>query len=1501
MGKENGRGRSRRRKISRARKFLNREGKKLCASALCVSMLFGSVMNTTIAANKKTENDEYEFELSRASLYQALQNAVLTGSTVDEELEFQGDAAAEYRELLAPGGSLYELKPELEDNDGSLRLRVFAKLDQEIELDSEYEAAGTEEIMFLLTNRSDEPQKAVIYVDDKYTEEIEVAPGEAIAVSEDEAAQGPADGGTAGGGASSGGGAARGENAAAAETTGAADENGQTPEGGEVPTQPQPEETTGAQEETDGDVPGDVEVPTEETGNAAGDESQAEGPEDAADGSGQTEESGAAVDENDSTAAEDGTASSEDGNAAGEEENGADGSGDTAGSDVNSGEAESGNQTDTGSSENAGNSSAESGSGSSAAGSESGSAGNGSVSGNDSAAGNTGADSNGGNDSSGSVSDSSDSGNGSASEGEKTVAASISLHRASLVAAPAEEDPIATDSELPVATDSELATDSEMEKLIDGDLYEAVRLKEDGAVLFVTTLDDLGVMDGWGPIVFGQQFEQEIDGFRVRAIARKGVLPDDAEMSVVQLTPEEHPDQYNEAVNALAEAGTQYEGMAALDISFHDSEGTEIEPNGEVQVSIELKEGTLPEDADPSTVVVQHLKETGDAIQVEKVADASNDTDGIVALADELTDPDEIEVSDEAQAVAAFRVESFSTFTITWNVIGGYGISVKLHYVSQDNIELGVNTDSLQNSIEGEDKVYFKDYLGEPQDNSLEYLGAHYGAYNGDEVIAFQKFEEWNPLPAYGVKFFNKNEEVSKTVYIEGFGDKHPVIDIYLVFGPGAEVDPPAPSGNMLTKSKTVTYNEEKGTYDLSLSVSGSKGSIENKAKVDVLFIVDTSSSMKDTTGSGRNEKEKLSLVKDAMGNLIDAIEKNERIDAQYNVVEFGSKAYLLNSDGWSNSANVKNIRLAQEHYNDSQYGGTNYEDAIYVGIQQLQKSRKDAERYVIFLSDGLPTFRNTGNRSDKYYNYPWYGTGQGTSVNNSNVKSCLNAAVTQIDGMSCTGFYAIGVGDNFQSALNQLVSSVHADHTMSPMTATNTDELEKVFGDIISDIISFMCSNVTVTDPLSQYVKPVVSEDGTVRLKITVDKGNGNQEEKYDSISLKPTEDNKNGATITAKYEDGKITLDFPDNYQLEEGWTYTVTMEIDATEQAYKEYRDSLESDPSQNPYPHMGDKGTGTHEEEPGFYSNAFENEKATVTYTYNGENKTEEFAKPVVQIHPGKLVITKKIVGDLTEAELNILKNTLKFNVTLHWPDDRKQNAQLESVKTIQLANFQYDSDSQEYTYTIENLSPDTTYVVTEIGAELDGYQLASSPENTSGLIEKGGSAEAKFTNTYEQNLSLTVRKELDGDMAETDREFKFSITVNGEPYVSSDPSIQNGEFYLSGSHEITLNGLKKGALIKVEEIDGAGYTTSIEVTPGGTEDSSKPWFGNNDKTYSTGSDGLTATTTVTFTNHKDSKDVPLTGIFTDKLPYLLISSVAILCTAGVLFNGSIKRRRGQDED
>ena len=149
--------------------------------------------------------------------------------------------------------------------------------------------------------------------------------------------------------------------------------------------------------------------------------------------------------------------------------------------------------------------------------------------------------------------------------------------------------------------------------------------------------------------------EEQPDGVSVKAYAAKGTLPEGAVMKVTMLDAEgETSDQFDEAAAAMEESDVDYAGFLAMDISFYDTDGNEIEPeDGAVNVQFEVDESLLPEDVEADSLAVQHLAETDDGIQVETVADAADQTDGNVAV--------------ENEAVKAeFEVERFSYFTITY-------------------------------------------------------------------------------------------------------------------------------------------------------------------------------------------------------------------------------------------------------------------------------------------------------------------------------------------------------------------------------------------------------------------------------------------------------------------------------------------------------------------------------------------------------------------------------------------------------------------------------------------------------------------------------------------------------------------------------------------------------------------------------------------------------------------------------------------------------------------
>ncbi len=207
----------------------------------------------------------------------------------------------------------------------------------------------------------------------------------------------------------------------------------------------------------------------------------------------------------------------------------------------------------------------------------------------------------------------------------------------------------------------------------------------------------------------------------VHAHAEDGVLPKNVTLKVTEL--EAGGAEYNKVrKGAMDGTDIQFDGMKALDIRFENQNGEEVEPEGEVQISIEMKEGALPADAALDTVEVHHLKEVdNETIEVETVADAAGLTDGtvksgevvqaeleeIAADAEEETEASAdvytqaaipaaaaapvtldavAEVDKDTVAVAEFSVESFSSFTITWG-----GREATIDYVDQNGNDISGN------------------------------------------------------------------------------------------------------------------------------------------------------------------------------------------------------------------------------------------------------------------------------------------------------------------------------------------------------------------------------------------------------------------------------------------------------------------------------------------------------------------------------------------------------------------------------------------------------------------------------------------------------------------------------------------------------------------------------------------------------------------------------------------------------------------------------------------
>lgn len=895
----------------------------------------------------------------------------------------------------------------------------------------------------------------------------------------------------------------------------------------------------------------------------------------------------------------------------------------------------------------------------------------------------------------------------------------------------------------------------------------------------------------------------------VKTTAAAGVLPEGAKLVVKKLADKDQA--YQDAESTLKDSQVTYDDFLALDVGF-EVNGKEVEPEaGSVQVQFELGAGLLPETADTSTLAVQHLTDG----KAETVADAGAVTAGDVTVKNETIKAD-------------FEVKSFSTFTITWNEY----CTITAHYVDESDKE--INPSTVNQVISSNSSNFTKTVTFASDKN----YALTFNGYNYKEayiiVDGVKKTVTRMEISASGVlwsrtrtvTFYNGNVEVTKHTYNNSTIEDN----LYLVYAADATIGGP---GGSITDQKKLGHDKyveakDDGTYDLSLTVSGAKGSKTDKAKLDILLIVDRSGSMarkleNEYQGDSYYKTRRIDKVADAVNSLTSALDtKKETLDVKYSVITFagdkGTNAARKDID-WTDSASNVNTTIG----NINPDGGTNYQAGIRMAKTQLNQARPDAQKVVIFLTDGRPTYYIGG------------GTGYDDSYND--LEACAENAKKEISNMWTDYFYCVGAGPAFKddnttnkTAYQNLVGlkdSVHATNK-GVYRATSTAELNKIFTDMSANITNLYCDHVTVTDELSDNVELVESASGTPKnLIVTVKKGD------KDGVVM-VSEEKKvtfQDAKIWAEYKDGKITLNFPKEYTLDPEYTYIVTANIKATEEAYQRVRENG------GQYPNKGEKGTGkTSEGEWGVFTNT----KAEVDYTYNGVGTTEGYNNPVIKLKPAKLIVKKTITG-LTEEQIEAaLKNKLTFNITYTYPNQTTGTAQIKLDKVTAGENGEYT-----FTYTSGDIwSMGATYEVTETDYKVTDYDCNATPTDAKGSIPKYSTATASFTNTYTKaTQDLTITKAVSGedkafDLNVSGIDYTFtitpgeSVTVKDGTYGAATFSKNVGTVTIKGENSVTIPGLPVGTYT-VRENSGSDVPEGYDFDTNSTEMSGTATLTNKD--------------------------------------------------------------------
>lgn len=508
-------------------------------------------------------------------------------------------------------------------------------------------------------------------------------------------------------------------------------------------------------------------------------------------------------------------------------------------------------------------------------------------------------------------------------------------------------------------------------------------------------------------------------------------------------------------------------------------------------------------------------------------------------------------------------------------------------------------------------------------------------------------------------------------------------------------VQPPTPgiveTKKELSHEKYIAKNED-GTYNLTLNVSGAVGSESYANKLDVLFVMDTSNSMKRGMNNSKEQRNYTTNTNSRFYNQQKAVEdavtklkSRKNVDARFAVVAFDTQAGIKTN--WTKDSITYPTSVGNYKSNNWEAGGTNYQAGLRKADELLKKGRTDATKIVVFLSDGDPTL---------YYDTNYFGNEYVDGSGSGYDSDAMDKAQTQLRTMSMNYFYTVGVGpEDSYKHLSSLINSAPSGTVTGSYNGTDSSNLKNAFDSIIRDATELLCTDVTVTDTLTDEVE-LVNQD----LQVVVKDETGKVITKLKDASGNEVAVSKIITVSTAKDSNGKtqIIMRFEPSYKLESGYTYYVTAKIQPTTKAYLEYQNESYTD--------IGDKNTdeylgtdkkpgkdtrndGTSSEQNGFYSNV----SANVTYKYNNKTYTKPYAKPVIQVNDSTVshTVDKKWENDSDKVAVVVeLKAYVTKAADSEINADNPKYLTSADVKNLPTSMQVNLSETKNWTYRWENL-------------------------------------------------------------------------------------------------------------------------------------------------------------------------------------------------------------------
>ena len=666
----------------------------------------------------------------------------------------------------------------------------------------------------------------------------------------------------------------------------------------------------------------------------------------------------------------------------------------------------------------------------------------------------------------------------------------------------------------------------------------------------------------------------------------------------VETSATEEPFTDEESSNSDVTEGEEYvDNTISLDIHFEDESGSEVEPLKQVYVNIKLDSGLIPKGINPEDVQIYHIKDDESISKVDDIA---------------LTKD-----KDDDSITTNFSTDSFSTFTLSWRQIIAK-FEVKIKYVDTNGNEIAADLTKLGDLYNSGGQFDNPNDKITPRELDTGIVGMRYKyaraiMSNGTVVNNILQIERETSLSmSTGMRYTTDgtnwvNFGTNDMKYLE------------LVYEPESRT---ISNRRIRTDiSKTVEDPDKDGIYDLTLTINNQTGSTTNRTNMDVLFLLDTTNSMSSgISGSGTDPK--ISSVYNVLGNVI----RNNYFDSsKYNVnyalVGIDSEPHLYQN--WTSNGNTLTSKIPISPNNVSRI---NYEKGFVKANEVFRNGRSDAQKVLIFITDGNPTYYTNHNT----------GRNEGHVINRYSTMAMLHGQFA-LYAIDLDYFFSIGLGNQGDyDKLKLLTNSNDSDSPVrgykgitlpapgvevgaSPYSAGSKNDFLNRMREIVNVLKNPRVSNVVLEDKLSQYAMIAKDPSGNpYPLEIEVLGPTGIHTGNYIATNMYRlfSTPRNSLADIVSSYNASTktIRLEFPYAYTLETGYTYMIKAKIQTTQQANAIYSSTGHFQKNSNGSDVVGDPGTGSKSSnQKGFYSN----DLATLTYKYKDKEIVETFKKPVIQ--------------------------------------------------------------------------------------------------------------------------------------------------------------------------------------------------------------------------------------------------------------------------------------------